>query len=115
MAGSRLWNCLPAYIFTRSSRKLLKFSLRSRLRLPKGNLLRVLVALIKPCTIPCQLYNVIREVIKVKVMMDGGGQMVGDGVGYPRRQCTSKTYSWTKDSIDKGYVHKMFNHSSINI
>ena len=40
-------------------------------------------------------------------MMDGGGQRVGDGVGYPRKQSTSKTYSWTKDSIDKGYVHKL--------
>ena len=39
--------------------------------------------------------------------MDGGGQMVGDEVGYPREYSTSKTYSWTKDSIDKGYVHKM--------
>ena len=40
-------------------------------------------------------------------MMDGDGQRAGDGVGYPRKKSTSKTYSWTKDSIDKGYVHKL--------
>ena len=55
---------------------------------------------------PCQLCNVIREVIRLGD--DGcGGQRAGDGVGYPRKKSTSKTYSWTKDSIDKGYVHKL--------
>ena len=39
--------------------------------------------------------------------MDGGGQRVGDGVGYPRKKSTTKTYSWTKNSIDKGCVHKL--------
>ena len=39
--------------------------------------------------------------------MDGGGQRVGDGVGYPRKKSTIRTYSWTKNSIDKGWVHKL--------
>jgi len=40
-------------------------------------------------------------------MMDDGGQVVSDGIGYPRKNSTLKTYSQTKDSMDKGYVHKL--------